>query len=58
MWALITSPRRKSSPKQPNAAAAWTLFAFREDRRQKRHVMGRRNRPSRSRALPEVLDPR
>jgi hypothetical protein len=28
MWALITSPRRKRLPKQPNAAAAWKFFAL------------------------------
>jgi hypothetical protein len=27
MWALITSPKR-SSPKQPNAAAAWKFLAL------------------------------
>jgi hypothetical protein len=28
MWALITSPRRRSSPEQPDAAAPWKFFAL------------------------------
>ena len=40
MWALITSPRRKSSPKQPDAAAAWKFFALiQEHRRLQRDVV-------------------